>query len=282
MKVNVKIVLLICALLLCNMQAVKVNAAVKDDEVEQYVESFIAECDESIQISDKKILYNEEGGTAALLYELSPVGYIVIEPNACKVVEYSLSNAYPYVANEMNYYNGPLQYYVKTGDLFRHSRSDSVIDAEEFRSIRLDFEERTQSIETDSQVSLLADIPTFVKLDTRLRRFSYNPDGRCGSVAAAILLAYYHDAIDTSMVPSYLLTDSNGEIFTDYLKPHIEDIDGTRGSRTQDIVSGLDWYMAINGLYKTYSVYSVSNADYITLENCINIGRPVIVDLLVS
>lgn len=279
MKANIKIVFLICALLLCNMQSVKIDAAIKDDKVRQYVKSFIAECDESIQIRDKKILYNEEGETAAFLYNLYPEGYIVIEPRECKVIEYSLSNAYPYVDNVVNYYNGPLQYYVKSGESFQHSRAGSVIDAKEFGKIRSDFEGRTKRIEANSQASMLADIPTFKKLETKLRTFSYNPDGRCGSVAAAILLAYYHDAIDSYMVPSYLLADSNGQIFTDYLKPHIEDIDGTGGSGTEDVVSGMSWYIATRGLYETYSVYSAHNAQYITLENCINLGRPVIVDL---
>lgn len=281
MKVNVKIVFLICALLFCNIQTVKIDAATTDDKVGQYVNSFIAAVsDEPVQISDKRILYNEEGETAALLYELSPKGYIVIEPNECEVIEFSLANAYPYVENEINYYNGPLQYYVKTGELFQHSRSGSVIDVEEYREIRSGYESGTKSTEANSPYSMLASIPSSNKLGTKLRTFSYNPDGRCGSVAAAILFAYYHDAIDSSMVPSYLLSDSNGKIFTDYLKPHLEDIDGMSGSHTEEVVSGMRWYIATRGLYDKYSVYSVYNPDYITLVNCINIGRPSIVRLI--
>ena len=205
----------------------------------QYVNSFIAAVsDEPVQISDKKILYNEEGGTAALLYELSPEGYIVVEPNDCEVIEFSLANAYPYVDNEINYYNGPLQYYVKVGELFQHSRSGSVIDVEDYREIRSDYESRTKSTESNSPFSMFASIPSSNKLGTKLRTFDYNNDGRCGSVAAAILFAYYHDAIDSSIVPSYLLSDSNGKIFTDYLKPHIEDVDGTPGSLTEHLFQG--------------------------------------------
>ena len=38
----------------------------------------------------------------------------------------------------------------------------------------------------------------------------------------------------------------------------------------------MSWYIATRGLYDIYSVY---NADYITLVNCINIGRSSIVGL---
>lgn len=157
-----------CASLLacvCHVAFTETNAAITEDiDPDQYVEAFVAEASEELihivgtdtfvpavsekpVIRDKKILYNEEGGTAAFLYELSPEGYLVLEPNECKVIEYSFSNAYPYVENGMNYYNGPLQYYTKNGDEFQHSSSGSIIDAEDYREMRLNFESRTKGEE---------------------------------------------------------------------------------------------------------------------------------------
>ncbi len=279
MKKNVKIIISTCVLVLWGMQAIKSYAAMTEDAVDQYVEVYVAEYDESIKICNKEILYNEEEEETAILYQLFPEGYIVIEPDDYRIIEYSWSVDYPFIEDEINYYNGPLQYYFKTTEMFQHSRTGSFIDVDGYKEIRLSYESQEKNIETDDTISMLSARSSSYSLTTALRTFDYNPDGRCGSVAAAILFAYYEDAIDSAMVSSYLLSDSTGKIFTDYLKPHIEDLDGETGSSTSDLVSGMGWYISNVGLYNTYSVLSANNPQYVTCVNCINVGRPVIVDL---
>lgn len=50
--------------------------------------------------------------------------------------------------------------------------------------------------------TLIADseLPSEFRIVDGLRTFSYNPDERCGTVAAAILLAYYDDEVNDAIV----------------------------------------------------------------------------------
>ena len=81
------------------------------------------------------------------------------------------------------------------------------------------------------------------------------------------------------MVSSYLLSDSTGQIFSNYLKPYIEDLDNLPGSNASDVVFGMSWYLANVGLSSSYSVLSAGNPLFITYLYCINLGRPVVVGL---
>ena len=99
------LVVTVLVVLLCISRLTKIDVAVKDgteDKLEQYVNEFIATVfDEPVQIREKEKLHYK-GGETALLYHLSPEGYILIEPNECKVIEFSMSAAYSYRENEIS------------------------------------------------------------------------------------------------------------------------------------------------------------------------------------
>lgn len=109
------------------------------------------------------------------------------------------------------------------------------------------------------------------------QNFSYNNDGRCGSVAAAILLCYYDDNGYSSLVSA---THCNDEVaFTDYLYDHIEGVSASEGSSTSDLVSGLTWYIREESLGAWLGVRSRSVSSYVTYKTQVNTGTPVILDL---
>lgn len=274
---------IVTVILLCTMtERREANAAISYDAVDQYVESYVAEYGKSIRIGNKERLYNEKGEETAILYQLVPNGYMVVNPDNCRIIEYSFSVNYPFVTGENNFYSGPLQYYHKNAEMFQHSLTGSLVSTNEMKNMRLGYEIGA-NLKAKSNLynlpAMLSMRSVNYSLGTALRTFDYNPDSRCGSVAASILFAYYDDAVDSNMVSTYLLSDSSGKRFSDYLKPHIEDLDGVEGSNTSDLTSGMEWYISNVGLYNTYCVYSVINANVVTYVNCVNLGRPVIVDL---
>lgn len=111
-----------------------------------------------------------------------------------------------------------------------------------------------------------------------LRTFDYNPDLRCGSIAAAILLAYYDDEVDDDIVDDErFLSDGTGEAFSDYLYDEIEGLIPT--SYTRDVRNGLDWYLEQVGFDDQYSAASVSDASCAEYSDLIYAGTPVIIDL---
>ena len=277
------IVIIICVIQIFSMRPAKTMASEVTGRDLKAIEVFLEKYDEVNQVGTPKVLYNDDGNECALLYLLYPMGYVVIESKNDLIVEYSFSTSYPYIENEINYYNGPLQYYILDNGGYKHTHTGQIIDEQHYRASRIRFERiAKQSSSSFFDQSLLHNrSPYSYSLSTALRTFDYNNDGRCGSVAVAILLAYYDDVYDPSMVSSYLLSDSTGQIFTDYLKPHIEDLDNIPGSSTADVAAGLHWYFSVNNLYSTYSAITglAGYISFTTYKNCINIGRPVILDL---
>lgn len=274
-----KIFVVAMVLILFSANSLEAYAAEVKDTTDNYVKTFLAEQDKKVIIYNKAPLFNEKEEVVAILYQLLPAGYLVIEPETCRIVEYSWNIEYPYEENGNNYYNGPLQYYSKENGLFQHKRTGRLVESEQLQELRINNVEWTQNFRSINSALLMSNYAHQNSLATPLRTFNENDDGRCGSVAASILFAYYDDAIDSDMVENYLLSDPTGEIFSDYLKPHLEDIDGASGSTTNELIAGMEWYLLVAGVYNTYEVYSAINGSPITYVNCIGYGRPVIIDL---
>lgn len=116
-----------------------------------------------------------------------------------------------------------------------------------------------------------------------LRKYSYNPNGICGSVAAAIFLMYYDDYINGDFVTASY-TSADGVSLIKYLVPHIEGSQGLNtsvqvSSTSADVVSGLNWYLSTRGLSGSYSTVLQSPGSFTTYCARIRANRPVIIDL---
>ena len=122
-----------------------------------------------------------------------------------------------------------------------------------------------------------SDMSSEYRIVNGLRTFDYNPDGRCGSAAAAILLAYYDDEVDDAIVDDVYLSDSTGEAFTNYLYYHIEGL--IPSSFAEDVRNGLNWYLEEVEYDDIYYATVVSNATFSEFYNLIFDDSPVIIDL---
>jgi hypothetical protein len=133
---------------------------------------------------------------------------------------------------------------------------------------------------TSLELSNNFDVENITRMDTRTlttisyvpRAYSYNPNGICGSTAAAIFLMYYDDHVNDNYIPSAYESSGTGEKTVKYLKGYIDG--STPGSTYSDMKSGLNKYLSIRGFSQSATILSTSN-----VLGPIGSNRPVIVGL---
>lgn len=262
-----------------SVPAFAVSTPPAEYSVPEYLSEFIANRNEDASISQVVPMYDAEDTIIAWLYVLNPVGYVVEDASHEIVVEFSFSSSFDYTEGDTLYYGGPTQFYQEDSGTFYNIKSNATVSDSEVTERSSTFAATTASLieSADSTPSPLAHTPPYSLDADEFQLYDYNPDGRCGSVAAAILLAYYNDNGYSGLVSS---THYNSDKkFTDYLKPHIESLDDEQGSTTSDLVSGLNWYLQQKNFDSKLSAYSKSNGSFSTYTGKIDGGDPVILDL---
>lgn len=157
-------------------------------------------------------LYNFSNEPVAVIYHLDPIGYAIYDYNSSIVLEYSLDNNHPFFKpNGLRYYfNGIGNYYIRTAEGYLHLATNGIISFKDAASSSNTFynENYTQyasSIQRGAPVgpiilsnstrlyncNISSNLPYFYP-DASAEELENNP-GVCGSVACAILLAYYDD-----------------------------------------------------------------------------------------
>lgn len=248
--------------------------------VQQYIDSAF----DSYEIKAQIPLYDLDDNVTAYMITLSPVGYIIY--NQDDVIEASHTLDYQ-ITKQKIYYCGPLSIFELQGDyIYRNLISSELSSFSELQLLEQSFKSLNLKATTDLKSSLFTEnsiAPYTVssyKLPYLPRTYSYNPDGRCGSVALAITLMYYDDHIDSNVVPSWISNaDNTGESFSTLLKPHVEDIGSSYGSSTSELQSGANWYFRYRGISSQYSATALYNSTFSSYKSRIDANRPVIVDL---
>ena len=246
-------------------------------KVEELVSSY-----DSVTLGKHVPLYNIDNEVIAYLFELEPRGYVIINEEGI-IVEYSIENNFRATGNDKIYYGGPLKYYRKNETLYMDILSGKSVSKEALSNTITTYKEDTENAqqklskdigETNGIVSTRAGSSYSIPGTTR--KYKYNPDGICGSTAAAILLMYYDDYIDSNMVTSQYTT-TDGIKLIQYLRPYI---DGSQpGSTTSDVVVGLYIYLDSRGLSQQYSSSSVVGFTYAQYTYVIRQDKPAIVGL---
>ncbi len=170
-----------------------------------------------IILSGSKVLYSFMDEPIAIYYELSPVGYVIFDTENLRVLEYSTETSGPYEdISTRCYYNGVLNYFYKSEGIFIDISSgleadidDCIIfDSQDFYSVPV--------TKYSAPNNRMANTTTEVLLTRSYRNYNCNvrqnfsffyPDatsaeiqsmpGVCGSLACAILLAFYDDHLSS-------------------------------------------------------------------------------------
>lgn len=75
---------------------------------------------DNLSIDEKIVLLNLSGDLEAICYKLKPKGYAIVSYKNGNLIEYSSDACCPYSSENMNIYNGPLQYFVEKSDILIH------------------------------------------------------------------------------------------------------------------------------------------------------------------
>lgn len=270
-----KLISLFLASALCLSLSIPAFASSPDGNFSapEFLPEFISTREPQASISEVVPLYNTDSNIIAWLYTLNPTGYIVLDESQEIVVEFSFSNNIEYLDDSPLYYGGPTQFYQNDGS-FYNIRTQAPVSESSLDQKSSSFVDTTALMLNDpvSGISPIANTPPYSIDSSEFQLYDYNPDGRCGSVAAAILLAYYKDNGYSGLVSS---THYNNDVsFTNYLVPHIEDLDDISGSYPADVASGLNWYLEQKGYDSKLSAY-YSDEDFSSYTKKIDAGDPV-------
>ena len=214
-------------------------------------------------------LYNWSNEIIAVKYDLSPIGYVIVDVNNGQIIELCETRNNEFISEKgiRYYYNNVLDYYAfKQNNLINNNQQNSLVDMKEAGNVG-----ELGKVVIDKSNKHALSHPTFA--------FSYNPDGRCGSVAAAILLKYYDQYVDDNIVP-VSLQQYTGVNLINKLKSYIEPNGG--GSNYTTLKNGINNYLKWRGLKRRIKNYLRSDDPKKVLskiKNKIHVNCPVIVGL---
>lgn len=275
-----KILCLLISFVLLNSCYILVNA--KEDKIIENIS--IIENNLSVDILEKTCvnLYDNSENIIAYYYKINPKGYIIISKTNFDVIEYSTSSCSFNINNKNKYYyNGPLLYYIKSDNNYvTDIKSGEKIHKSDLKSSINNISIKDSNLQSliaekniNSNQYSLSSTPSLYtkKLSGNTRVYSYNPDGRCGSVAASICFAYYYDFIDSRYVDSFLAYDSNGISLINYVSTFI-----CNSATRTDVVNGMNSYLKAMRLSQN-AKYSSGMKD--NLKTIIENGKPCIIGL---
>lgn len=246
-------------------------------------------------------LYDENENVVAYYKNLSNGGYAIISADGNECIEFSRENIYGELSYEKKYYySGPLGMYTRdTTNDNNIGEIKNVITEEYTRMDEIEFSVQTGDVSVEkvnntrlnienscleSNMSTRSGTNTLLEsryLAHSTERYSYNPDGRCGSVATAIVLKYYYDYRSIEYIDSTQVT-SDGvrliNLLTDYYIP--------TNAGYVDMVNGIGNYLTYRFSYTgmrinaTY-IHELNSTDvYNRLKNYVANDRPLILGLL--
>lgn len=227
------------------------------------------------EVLKKHDLLNSENELVAYCLDFEH-GYVIYD-EFDNIIEYSPTAESPYKSlDDSTYYAGPLQYFEKEQEDFVDIRSNRKISDADFEIISQRFAEQSQQelqvTETNDVygISLLA---TGTYYDNVLshapRRLNYNTEGTCGSLAAAILLCYYHDYIDSKYLKQEY-SNNPKELHQDLIN-HIEihgEMGALKGSNMSSLRSGLHFAIPLVSHFKTKEIDVLTDtSSYLSIWN---------------
>ena len=199
-----------------------------------------AAANSSVSIEAGQYLYSFEEQPIAILYRFSPQGYAIFDYKNETVLEYSTDsdNLFYTDKDEKYYYNGVLDYYEATDDGFKNLATGTVLTAEDCAIINADDFYSNSQVPENSMRATDSEGPTYLANTTRLYNCNTNTNlsyfypnatsaeiaampGVCGSLACAVMVAYYDDH-ESSM-------GGSGDFATDWKKTYGESYNNTYG-----------------------------------------------------
>jgi hypothetical protein len=238
-------------------------------------------------------LYNFNNEVKFLMFSNKDSGYIVVDLKDFSIPEFSpkTNNTYITNTNKKYIYNGPLSYFEED--------NNKVVDVKTKKSVGtftdLKGKQKVKNTETselynvtnsaDKMAVTNASATTYENhfIQGTLPSYAYNPNGICGSTAAAMFAGYYdNNSININYIPTNLESSDGVEIIKT-LVPFIEGIASldpeypSPGSTTEQLRIGFQNYLRTQDV-DDY-MYSQATTNYARVSERTGVNRPLMVDL---
>lgn len=208
-------------------------------------------------------------------------GYVVFDHQMNQVVEFSidgnnLANKGIDSDSKRVYFFGPTLLYIEEDNRIENVSNPNDFHEKEVFITRLSKEEtRVANLTSRNRVQNDMFMPTstvWAQLPNPLPRYTYNPNGICGSTAAAMMLRYMDLYVNGNFVPTHLQSN-DGVLLIKHLVPYIDG--ASPGSTAGEQSAGINTYLAGKVNYSTRVDYPY---DYIFYAS-ITYGRPFLLNL---
>lgn len=267
-----------------NVFAANSNTTSQDSRAKNIAENFVKKIDKNKKIIDEIPLYGINNNKKAILFSLKNSGYIIIDLRNNSIPEFSINqnNRYFNKKNKKYLYNGPLNYYEKKDNKIINLKTNSEIkNTSNLKDISIN--KNNKMLSRSVQANKTTDVSNLHEksLKYSLSNYSYNPNGVCGSCAAAIFLRYWSDHINSKYVPSNLKT-SDGVKLIKYLIPYNEGKAyvnpnvKSHGTSPASLRAGIQNYLKSRGVTDTMHVEPINFSRF---SERISNNRPLIVGL---
>ena len=252
-------------------------------------------------VKNEIALYDRDGNIVAFYVSLSNGGYAIVSADGNECIEFSNEDVYGELSDDrVYYYSGPLGLYeAELIGCKEQEKISNLITKENSKIEDVDFFVRTgsvslekvnntkmrienNSVKTKSAVSRATNTQIESgNLVHQTERYNYNNDGRCGAVAAAIVLKYYYDYRSTEYINSTQVT-SDGikliDLLTNYYIP--------TSANYSDMVNGMSNYLTNRFSHTGMRINATCLKElnsinvYTRLKNYVTNDRPIILGLL--
>lgn len=223
------------------------------------IKDFLENIGEKGNFADITILKDFDETNRYYYLPFSTGGYLIYDAELDLVHEYSEVEENKIIKGKKDiYYGGALSYF--------QQEEDQLIELPTRQKISTTKEELAEEIKDNKEImmdkarknnSIIARAKSTVR--GTVPNYSYNPDGICGSTAAAMMLRWYDIYVNGKYVPTSL-ESSNGVALINKLRTYIDD--RKRSSNTGDVFSGIMSYCSSQGISHPGG-FDVITSDYI-------------------
>lgn len=233
------------------------NAATKRFSLHEIasVTSLLQQLGESGDFSNIKILKDYDNSDRYYYLPFSTDGYLIYDRDLDIIHEYSTESRNVTIETYNNlYYGGALLYCSLNEDSFYDVSTKEKIGTQHNLIQSISATKNSMLLKKATPTSVRAN--TTVKISGTVPNYSYNPNGICGSTAAAMLLRWYDLNVNNKYVPS-TLESNTGISLIQYLVPYIER--NTRESKPGDLYTGIQEYCSDRKVYHSGGMEVISS-----------------------
>ncbi|URZ08949.1 hypothetical protein [Clostridium felsineum] len=266
-----------------------INTIYKETTAKNIALKFISNLHENKKIGKEIKLYNFQDKENSVCFILKNGGYIIVSLEDYSIPEFSITSTNRYFTNtnKKYIYNGPGEYYQKNNNTVISLINNKLVTNQVSIVDKLSLVSKS-NVNTKKQLGINNISESSVTYNSNflphlVPSYTYNPNGVCGSTAAAMFVEYWNDYIDGRWVPTELQS-GDGTLLIKALIPYCQ-IDGSAaldpthtslGSGADNLANGIHDYLNSKGVQQ--SMYW-ENFNINRVEDCINNKIPAMITL---